>query len=122
MYCILIDGDFNKSLLSSQSTEQLGRISEDLRSVNADLSLRVVDLRRRLSCCAGSSSEEIDAGGDNVVHVVVNRDGTSSSCSSGFGDIASNAGDEMDDGMIDVCMAAADQVRFNNLIQTNSLR
>ena len=103
----------------SQSTEHLGRISEDLRSVNADLSLRVSDLRRRLSCCCHDSSGEE---GDHVVTVVAGReddDRNCSRCSSGFGEGAlSNGGggggsssDEMmHDGMIDVCMAAADQV------------
>ena len=68
----------------------------------------MVDLRKRLSCCHNEKGSSEDISGSSVV-VVVNsggHDGNSSSCSSGFGDAP---GDELDDGMLDVCMAATDQ-------------
>ena len=63
-----------------------------MRNVNEDLSLRVMDLRRRFSCCNGDG-EEGGGGGS----------GCGSSADSGCADECSS--------MLDACMAAADQVR-----------
>ena len=78
-----------------QNTEHLGRIRADVRNVNEDLSMRVVDLRRRFACC-NSDEEAADGGGGS-------GDG-------GPADSGAGSADERS-GMLDVCIAAADQVR-----------